>query len=423
MQAPLAERMRPTSLEDYVGQEHLTGEGGVLRSAIESGRLPSFILWGPPGVGKTTLAKIVAQKLNRPFFSLNAVSAGVKDVREVIDKAKSQRFFNQPSPVLFIDEIHRFNKAQQDALLNAVETGVFILLGATTENPSFEVIPALLSRCQVYILESLQTTHLERLIDRAIKTDEWLKTKTFRIESKEALLSIAGGDARRLYNILELLYQSDGDTVVVTDELVTQLAQQRLSRYDKGGEQHYDIASAMIKSIRGSDPNAALYYMARMLAGGEDVKFVARRLVISAAEDVGLANPNALLMANAAFQAVTMVGMPEARIILSQACIYLATSPKSNAAYLAIDEALAHVSRHGDQPIPLHLRNAPTQLMKSMDYGKGYQYAHDFPHHFVHTEYLPDTMSGTVFYQPQDNAAEEKTRERLRALWKEKYGY
>ncbi len=422
---PLAERMRPATLDDYLGQSHLVGPGSVLRQAVEANRVPSFILWGPPGVGKTTLARIVARQSNRLFFTLSAVSAGVKDVREVIEKARNNRFFDQPAPILFIDEIHRFSKAQQDSLLGAVEEGVVVLVGATTENPSFEVISALLSRCQVYVLQPLSREVLIQLVDKALLQDEILRHKPVKVLEYEAMLRFSGGDARKLYNILELVTNfQQGDTPLeITDALVTQLVQENIAQYDKGGEYHYDVASAFIKSIRGSDPNAAIYWLARMIDAGEDVKFIARRMVIAAAEDIGLANPNALLLAQTAFDAVQAVGLPEARIILAEAVVYLAASPKSNSAYLAIDAALEAVRRHGALPVPLHLRNAPTYLMKKLGYGKDYQYAHDFPNHFVEQDYLPDALKDQVFFQPQDNAAEAKMRQFLQARWKARYGY
>ncbi len=423
---PLAERMRPTRLEEYLGQEHLVGEGSVLRQAIAAGFLPSVILWGPPGVGKTTLANIIAKAIQRPFFSLSAISSGVKDVRETIQNAEKQRFFNRPNPLLFIDEIHRFSKSQQDALLGAVEKGVITLIGATTENPSFEVIPALLSRCQVYVLKLLSSEQLVQLVDHALVHDEILKLKKIQIESYEALLHYSGGDARKLFNILELVTSfpvDEGDTLVVTDELVTETVQQNMAVYDKGGEMHYDIASAFIKSIRGSDPNAAVYWLARMIEGGEDVKFIARRMMIAAAEDIGLANPNGLLMATTAFQAVQAVGLPEARIILSQAVIYLATSPKSNSAYLAINQAQELVQKTGNLPVPLALRNAPTALMKKLDYGKHYLYSHDYPGNFAHQEFMPEAVSGKKLYTPADNQTEEKLKTWLQQRWKDKYGY
>ena len=415
---PLAERLRPKNLDEYIGQQHLVGKGKVLRKMIESGVLSSFILWGPPGVGKTTLAMIVAQLLNRPFYVLSAVSSGVKEVREVIQKAESQRFFNTPNPILFIDEIHRFSKAQQDSLLAAVEKGTVTLIGATTENPSFEVISPLLSRCQVYVLKSLEKKDLELLVDRAIEKDLYLREKPIVVREKDALISFSGGDARKLLNILELVVNAQsGSEIVIDNETVRKELQENPLMYDKDGEQHYDIISAMIKSIRGSDPNAALYYMARMLEGGEDPKFIARRLLISASEDIGLANPNAMLLANACFDIVHKIGMPEARIPLSECVIYLATSPKSNSAYLAIDGALALVRKTGNVQVPLYLRNAPTKLMKELNYGKDYKYAHDYPGHFVDMEYMPQELKEAVFYEPQDNAAEAKIAERLRNWW------
>ncbi len=422
---PLAERMRPQTLSEYTGQRHLVGEGAVLNRAIVSGVIPSIILWGPPGVGKTTLARIIAHELKRPFHTLSAVHSGVKDVRDAIEKARSQRFFNSQNPLLFIDEIHRFSKSQQDSLLGAVEEGVVTLIGATTENPSFEVIPALLSRCQVYVLKSLEKDDLMYLVNQALQQDEYLKDKKIRIEGYDALLHLSGGDARKLYNILELAAgEATGEQeVVINDDYITTLVQQHIAVYDKGGEVHYDVASAFIKSIRGSDPNAAVYWLARMIEGGEDVKFIARRMMIAASEDIGLANPNGLLMATTAFQAVQAVGLPEARIILSQAAIYLATSPKSNSAYLAINNAQELVRKSGNLPIPLHLRNAPTGLMKQLGYGKGYRYAHDFPGNFTPQEFLPDEISGAKIFEPQQNAAEEKIRQKLKQEWKEKYGY
>jgi putative ATPase len=423
---PLAERLRPQTIDDYLGQTHLLQAGGVLRKAIESGRLPSFILWGPPGVGKTTLANILANSLQRPFHKLSAINAGVKDIRDTIDKAKSQQFFSRPNPVLFIDEIHRFSKSQQDALLEAVEKGILTLIGATTENPSFEVIPALLSRCQVYVLKPLSEEELKTLLHRALEKDEYLKNLPIEIREYEALLRYSGGDARRLLNVLELVCEDASqqeDSLQITNELVFAKVQENPARYDKTGEQHYDIASALIKSIRGSDPNAAVYWLARMLEGGEDIKFIARRLLIAASEDIGLANPNALLMANTAFQAAVAVGLPEARIILSQAAVYLASSPKSNASYLAINQAQELVRKTGDLPVPLHLRNAPTRLMKSLDYGKEYQYSHNFPGHFTEQEYLPDAIQGTQLYEPAKNPAEEQARQRLKSWWKDKYGW
>jgi putative ATPase len=422
---PLAERMRPKTLQEYVGQDHLVAKGAVLERAIRSGSLPSFILWGPPGTGKTTLAKIIAQELQRPFHTLSAINSGVKDVREAIQRAKRQHFFNSPNPILFIDEIHRFSKSQQDSLLGAVEEGTLTLIGATTENPSFEVIPALLSRCQVYVLEPLSKDLLVQLVDKAIREDELLKAQDITVESYDALLRYSGGDARKLYNILELVtnFGKTEQPVAITDERVREQVQQNIARYDKSGEQHYDIISAYIKSIRGSDPNAAVYWLARMIEGGEDVKFIARRLLIAASEDIGLANPNALLMATTAFQSVQAVGLPEARIILSQATIYVASSPKSNSAYMAINQAQALVKKTGNLPVPLHLRNAPTQLMKELDYGKDYKYAHDYPGNFAEQDFLPDDIRDSKLFEPQDNPAEAKMRKQLKAWWKERYGY
>ena len=419
---PLAERLRPQILENYIGQKHLVGENSILRKMIESGHVASFILWGPPGVGKTTLAKIIANKLDRPFYTLSAVTSGVKDVREVIEKAKANRFFSQANPILFIDEIHRFSKSQQDSLLGAVENGTFTLIGATTENPSFEVITPLLSRCQVYVLKSLEKEDLLELAQYAIKTDIELKQREIIFEETESLLRFSGGDARKLLNIIELVVNSEtSDKVIFTNETVTERLQQNPSAYDKDGEMHYDIISAFIKSIRGSDPDAAIYWLARMIAGGEDPKFIARRLVISAAEDIGLANPNALLLANACFDALQKIGWPEGRIILSEATIYLAASPKSNSAYLAIDEALALVERTGNLPIPLHLRNSPTKLMKELNYGKDYKYSHDYPNHFIEQQFLPSEIIKTRIWKVQDSAAESKLGEWLRKLWKGKY--
>ena len=419
MQAPLAERMRPTTLNQLVGQQHLTGEGSILQRAIASGKIPSMILWGPPGVGKTTIANIIAHSVKARYFHLSAISSGVKEVREVIEQAKQS-----DKTILFIDEIHRFNKGQQDALLGAVETGIITLIGATTENPSFEVNSALLSRCQVFVLKELSGDDLLRLANQAIEQDEWLKTKQVQLVETEALLRLSGGDARRLLNLVELVCESaTGSPVTVTDAGVLQTVQQKMALYDKSGEQHYDIISAFIKSIRGSDPNAAVYWLARMLEGGEDVKFIARRMVILASEDIGNANPNALLLANATFDAVVKIGNPEARIILSQCVVYLATSPKSNASYLAIDAALAKVRATGDLPVPLHLRNAPTGLMKSLNYGKEYQYAHDYSGNFVKQEFLPDPLAGTKLYEPGKNAREEEMRRFLKQLWTDKYNY
>ena len=420
---PLAERLRPQQLSDYIGQEHLVGPDGVFRKFFETGNVPSFILWGPPGVGKTTLARIVASQLDRPFFTLSAVTSGVKEVREVIESAKRQRFFDQRPPFLFIDEIHRFNKSQQDSLLGAVEQGVVTLIGATTENPSFEVISPLLSRCQVYILKSLEDADLQRLLDRALATDPELRERPVEVVETGALFRFSGGDARKLLNILDIIAGATEGPFQLTDQLVIDSLQQNIALYDKKGEQHYDIISAFIKSVRGSDPNAAVYYLARMLAGGEEPRFIARRLVILAAEDIGLANPNALLLANACFDTVHKIGMPEARIPLAEATIYLATSPKSNSAYMAIDKALAQVEHDTtNRPVPLWLRNAPTKLMKEAGYADGYKYAHDYEGHFADLEFLPESLSGTRFYEPDEqNAAEQKIAERIRTLWKGKY--
>lgn len=418
MAQPLAERLRPRTLDDYIGQKHLVGEGAVLRKMIEAGRVTSFILWGPPGVGKTTLAQIIANKLETPFFTLSAVTSGVKDVRDVIEKAQKGRFFNEASPILFIDEIHRFSKSQQDSLLGAVERGIVTLIGATTENPSFEVIRPLLSRCQLYVLKSLDKDDLLQLLDRAIHTDVMLRERHIELKETAAMIRYSGGDARKLLNILELVVEAapQGD-VVITDEMVVNRLQQNPLAYDKDGEMHYDIISAFIKSIRGSDPDAALYWLARMIEGGEDPKFIARRLVISASEDIGLANPNALLLANAAFDAVNKIGWPEGRIPLAEATVYLATSEKSNSAYLAIDKALDLVRRTGNQPVPLHLRNAPTKLMADLGYHDGYLYPHDYPGHYVAQQYMPDALKGHQIWQPQPHsAAEAKIFDRIEKL-------
>ena len=423
MSAPLAERLRPQLLEDYIGQQHLVGEGGVFRRFIEAGNVPSFILWGPPGVGKTTLAKIVANALERPFYTLSAVTSGVKEVREVIESAKNQKFFSAKTPLLFIDEIHRFNKSQQDSLLGAVEQGIITLIGATTENPSFEVISPLLSRCQVYTLKPMQDADLNQLLNRALTTDVELQKRNIKVEESAALFSFAGGDARKLLNILDIITSSREGDFTITDALVTEVLQQNIALYDKNGEQHYDVISAFIKSVRGSDPNAAIYYLARMLAGGEEPRFIARRLVILASEDIGLANPNALLLANACFDTVHKIGMPEARITLAETTIYLATSPKSNSAYTAINEALAFVQKDTNlRPVPLHLRNAVTELMSDEGYGKGYKYAHDFAGNFVEQEFMPDSLKGTQFYHPNTgNQTEQRIAERMQQLWKGKY--
>jgi putative ATPase len=420
---PLAERMRPVNLDDYTGQKHLVGEGAVLRKMIESGNLSSLILWGPPGVGKTTLARIIANTLERPFYTLSAVSSGVKDVREVIEKAKKQQFFNRPNPILFIDEIHRFSKSQQDSLLGAVEDGTITLIGATTENPSFEVISPLLSRCQVYILEPLSKDELQEIVDSAIQKDTELKQKKITIKEYNALFRFSGGDARKLLNALELSVISETDeNIEITDEKVTSCLQKNLTRYDKQGEMHYDIISAFIKSIRGSDPDAAVYWLARMIEGGEDVKFIARRLLILAAEDIGLANPNALLLAQSTFDAVHQIGYPESRIVLSECTIYLATSPKSNSAYLAIDEAQALVRRTGNLSVPLHIRNAPTKLMKEIGYGKNYKYAHSYEGSFAEQDFLPKEIKNERIYHPQKNPAEMKILERLQQWWGKRFG-
>jgi putative ATPase len=423
MPAPLAERLRPQNLDEYIGQKHLVGAGSVLRRMIDSGRVPSFILWGPPGVGKTSLAQIISKTLDTPFFTLSAINAGVKDVREVIETARKNQFFETKNPILFIDEIHRFSKSQQDSLLGAVETGVVTLIGATTENPSFEVIRPLLSRCQVYVLKSLDKSDLETLLERALTTDIYLKEKKVKVEETDALFRFSGGDARKLLNILDLVISAEegSEAVLINDKIVTERLQENPAAYDKGGEMHYDIISAFIKSVRGSDPDAAIYWLARMVEGGEDPAFIARRLVILSAEDIGLANPNALLLANACFDSLQKIGWPEGRIILAETTIYLATSPKSNSAYLSIDEAIALVKDTGNLPVPLHLRNAPTGLMKELGYGKQYKYAHDFPDHFVDQEYLPKELGGRKIWNPQPNAAESKLVEHLRKLWKRRY--
>ena len=421
---PLAERMRPTSLDNYIGQKHIVGEGAILRNAIGSNLLPSIILWGPPGVGKTTLANIIAHQLKRPFFALSAINSGVKDIRDVIDKAKGNNLFTQSNPILFIDEIHRFSKSQQDSLLGAVEKGTITLIGATTENPSFEVISALLSRCQVYILKALEKEDLLEMLDLAMKTDAILKTKNIIIKENEALLRLSGGDGRKLLNVFELVINTiGGDKIEITNDKVTKIVQQNIAVYDKAGENHYDIISAFIKSIRGSDPNAAVYWLARMIEGGEDPLFIARRLLILASEDIGNANPTALVIANNCFQAVNVIGYPESRIILSQAVTYLAASAKSNAAYVAINEALQTVQKTGDLPVPLHLRNAPTKLMKDIGYGNDYKYSHEYQNNFSNQEYLPSDISGTKFFEPGNNIREKEMREYLKKLWGDKYLY
>ena len=421
MAQPLAERMRPTSLDGFVGQKHIVGEDAILRKMVDSGRILSFILWGPPGTGKTTLAKIIAHKLNRPFYTLNAVSAGVKDVREIIEKAKSSPLFaTNGSPILFIDEIHRFNKSQQDSLLNAVETGVVTLIGATTENPSFEVIRPLLSRCQLYVLKSLEKEDLLSLLKNAVENDIVLKRRNVELQETDALLAHSGGDARKLLNVLELVVEAESATpVTITNEKVKQRILTNPAAYDKDGEMHYDIISAFIKSIRGSDPDAALYWLARMIEGGEDPAFIARRLVISASEDIGLANPNALLLANAAFDAVMKIGWPEGRIPLAEATVYLATSPKSNSAYMGINKAIETVRNTGNLPVPLHLRNAPTELMKDLGYSDGYKYSHDYPGHFVRQQFMPDALTEKLMWEPQENAVENKIKERMSDCWGE----
>jgi len=415
---PLAERIRPNALDELLGQDHLVGKGSILRTAIEKGKIPSMIFWGPPGTGKTTIANIIAHTLNVPFFQLSAISAGVKDVREIIEQAKSK-----PGSILFIDEIHRFNKGQQDALLGAVEKGIITLIGATTENPSFEVNSALLSRCQVYVLKPLDEKDLLKLLQTAIEKDELLRKKKIALKEITALINISGGDARKLLNLLEIVCDASGEEVIITDNYVMAVAQKRIALYDKSGEQHYDIISAFIKSIRGSDPNAAVYWLARMIEGGEDVKFIARRLVILASEDIGNANPTALVLANAAFEAVNKIGYPEASIILSQCATYLASSPKSNAAVAAIGDALSAVKKYGDLPVPMPIRNAPTRLMKDLDYGKNYEYSHNFENNFSPQEYLPEALAGKKFYTPGKNAREEEIRKFLKNLWKDKYDY
>jgi len=424
---PLADRMRPKDLEHYVGQEHLVGEKAILRASIESGNIPSFILWGPPGVGKTTLARIIANRLNRSFFPLSAVHSGVKDVRETIEKAKSQQFFSNPAPILFIDEIHRFNKSQQDSLLASVEQGIVTLIGATTENPSFEVISPLLSRCQVYVLKSLGKDDLLEILHRALREDYYLKQYHVELAETDALLRLSGGDARKLMNMLELVISTMAlerqDSITITDKGVSEIVQEKIALYDKNGEQHYDIISAFIKSLRGSDPNGAVYWLARMVEGGEDPKFIARRMVILAAEDIGLANPNALLLATSCFEAVNLIGWPESRIILSEAAIYLATSPKSNSSYLAISDAINLVKETGDLPVPLNVRNAPTSLMKELGYGDGYKYAHDYEGNFSQEEFLPGEIRNKVIYKPQENQKEKEIKNKLSFLWKGKYDY
>jgi len=421
---PLPERLRPKNLDEYVGQEHLVGKKSVLRQMIENGNISSFIMWGPPGVGKTTLARIISAKLDRPFYTLSAVSAGVKDVREIIEKSRSSSIFSKAKPILFIDEIHRFSKSQQDALLGAVEDGTIVLIGATTENPSFEVITPLLSRCQVYILKSLEIEHLERLLQKALTEDKYLKEKNISVKEREALFRFSGGDARKLLNIIELLVSGSAknNRYIIDNKTVTDKLQENIAIYDKNGEQHYDIISAFIKSMRGSDPNGAVYWLARMIAGGEDPLFIARRMVILASEDIGLANPNAFLLANSCFDAVNKIGMPESRIILSQTAIYLATSPKSNSAYMAINSALEEVNKSGNLSVPLHLRNAPTKLMKELGYGNEYKYAHSYSGNFTDLQFLPDEISDIKFYDPGNNAKESDIRKRLLSMWK-KYNY
>ena len=424
MNTPLAERLRPQQLSDFIGQEHLVGEKGIITQHLKSGHIPSLLFWGPPGVGKTTLAKIIAHESKRPFYTLSAINAGVKDVREIIEKAQQNTgLFVAKNPILFIDEIHRFSKSQQDSLLGAVEKGIITLIGATTENPSFEVISALLSRCQVYILNSLERKDLELLLHNAMEKDVEIKKKTIILKETEALLQLSGGDARKLLNIYELIINSENSPIEITNEMVMQKVQKNTVLYDKAGEQHYDIISAFIKSIRGSDPNAAVYWLARMIEGGEDVKFIARRLLILASEDIGNANPTALVIANSTFQSVHTIGYPESRIILSQCVIYLATSPKSNASYMAIKDAQHLVQQTGDLPVPLHLRNAPTKLMKELNYGKNYQYAHNYEQNFIDQEFLPEAISNTKIYEPGNNAKENSIREFLRNKWKNKYNY
>ena len=423
MGRPLAERLRPQTIDEYIGQSHLVGPDGVFRKFLDTGNVPSFILWGPPGVGKTTLAKLVANHLNRPLYTLSAVTSGVKDVREVIESARKHSLFQPSTSFLFIDEIHRFNKSQQDSLLGAVEQGIVTLIGATTENPSFEVISPLLSRCQVYILRSMEDDELQQLLDRAITKDDEMRKRNVKVEQREALFKFSGGDARKLLNILDIIAAATEGDITITDDYVTQCLQQNIALYDKNGEQHYDVISAFIKSVRGSDPNAAIYYLARMLAGGEEPRFIARRLVILASEDIGLANPNALLLANACFDTVHKIGMPEARITLAETTIYLATSPKSNSAYMAINEALSFVEHDTtNRPVPLHLRNAPTKLMADAGYGKNYKYAHDFTDSFVNQEFLPKSLTGKTFYHPNvQNQQEQKIAERINRLWGDKY--
>ena len=416
--APLAERLRPNTLDALTGQLHLTGQGSILRTAIENGKVPSMILWGPPGVGKTTIAHIIANTLHQPFYQLSAISSGVKEIREIIEASRSQQ-----GAILFIDEIHRFNKGQQDALLGAVEKGIITLIGATTENPSFEVNSALLSRCQVYVLKPLDENDLNKLLKEALRHDTVLSKKNIGLKETSALITISGGDARKLLNLLELVTDVMGDDAVITDDAVMEVAQQRIALYDKKGEQHYDIISAFIKSMRGSDPNGAVYWLARMIEAGEDVKFIARRMLIFASEDIGNANPNALLLANNTFQAVNVIGYPESRIILSQCAVYLASSAKSNASYMAINDALDAVKNKGDLPVPLHLRNAPTKMMKQMDYGKNYKYAHNYDSNFINQQFLPDDLEGKTFYTPQNNIREEELRKFLKERWKGKYGY